>query len=511
MVSPFVVTTPIYYVNASPHMGSAYTTMVADAVARYHRLRGEPVLMITGTDEHGQKIERTAAERGIPPQQHCDEIAAEFVALWQHLGIEYDRFIRTTDPRHLQVVNDFFQRVWEQGDIYLAQQQGWYCVGCETFYDESELGENHTCLIHLKPTEWRDEPNYFFRLSRYQEKLEALYREQPDFILPPSRRNEVINFVAQGLRDFSISRLNVSWGIPVPRDPEQTIYVWFDALINYLSALLAPGDEPRLEVALQRGWPASLHLVGKDIVRFHAIYWPAMLMSAGLPLPKRIFGHGFLTKDGQKMGKSLGNTLDPWQLVNQYGRDAVRYYFLKEIELGKDGDFSEARFRDLLNADLANDLGNLLNRSLNMLKKYRDYSIPEVTIPPDHPLKVLAEQVIPMAEAAYEIPNFTQAAEAALTLVRSSNKYLDSEAPWTKFKQGEQQQVEMILYAVLESVRIAALILAPITPELSLTIWRQLGYGVLTFADLHWQDITWGSLAAGQVPQAPQPVFQRLG
>ncbi|MEN9220167.1 MAG: methionine--tRNA ligase [Thermostichales cyanobacterium GMQP_bins_62] len=313
------------------------------------------------------------------------------------------------------------------------------------------------------------------------------------------------------MRDFSISRLNVSWGIPVPRDPEQTIYVWFDALINYLSALLAPGDEPRLEVALQRGWPASLHLVGKDIVRFHAIYWPAMLMSAGLPLPKRIFGHGFLTKDGQKMGKSLGNTLDPWQLVNQYGRDAVRYYFLKEIELGKDGDFSEARFRDLLNADLANDLGNLLNRSLNMLKKYRDYSIPEVTIPPDHPLKVLAEQVIPMAEAAYEIPNFTQAAEAALTLVRSSNKYLDSEAPWTKFKQGEQQQVEMILYAVLESVRIAALILAPITPELSLTIWRQLGYGVLTFADLHWQDITWGSLAAGQVPQAPQPVFQRLG
>jgi methionyl-tRNA synthetase len=507
---PFIVTTPIYYVNASPHLGSAYTTMAADAVARYHRLRGEQVVMLTGTDEHGQKIERTASERGIPPQQHCDHIAAEFMDLWRHLGIAYDRFIRTSDPRHHHVVKDFFQRVWDQGDIYLSQQQGWYCVGCETFYDASELGENHTCLIHLKPTEWRDEPNYFFRLSRYQEKLEALYRDQPDFILPASRRNEVISFVSQGLRDFSISRLNVSWGIPVPVDPSQTIYVWFDALINYLSGLLQPEDEPRLELALQKGWPASLHLVGKDIVRFHAIYWPAMLMSAGLPLPKRIFGHGFLTKDGQKMGKSLGNTVDPWELVNQYGRDAVRYYFLKEIELGKDGDFSETRFRDVLNADLANDLGNLLNRTLTMLKKYRDYSIPAVDIPEDHPLKVLAAAMIPVAEAAYAIPNFTQAAEAALTLVQSSNKWLDQEAPWTKFKQGQQQEVEEILYAVLESVRIAALILAPITPELSVRIWQQLGFAVQDYADLHWHQTTWGSLPPGQVPQSPKPVFQRL-
>jgi len=511
MASPtFIVTTPIYYVNASPHLGSAYTTMAADAVARYHRLRGEEVVLMTGTDEHGQKIERTASERGIPPQQHCDQIAAEFANLWKHLGIHYDRFIRTTDLRHHHVVKDFFQRVWEQGDIYLSQQQGWYCVGCETFYDESELGENHSCQIHLKPTEWRDEPNYFFRLSRYQQKLESLYHDQIDFIQPPSRRNEVISFVSQGLRDFSISRLNVAWGIPIPLDPSQTIYVWFDALINYLSGLLQPGEDPSLDLALQKGWPVSLHLVGKDIVRFHAIYWPAMLMSAGLPLPHRIFGHGFLTKDGQKMGKSLGNTLDPWQLVNQYGRDAVRYYFLKEIELGKDGDFSETRFRDVLNADLANDLGNLLNRTLTMLKKYRDYSIPAVTLPANHPLQALATEMIATAEAAYDIPNFTQAAEAALTLVRSSNKFLDTEAPWTQYKQGHLQQVEEILYAVLESVRIAALILAPIIPDLSLTIWQQLGFSVRNFGDLQWNPISWGSLPPGQVPQPPQPVFQRL-
>ncbi|GAB4214020.1 MAG: methionine--tRNA ligase [Synechococcales cyanobacterium] len=507
---PFIVTTPIYYVNASPHMGSAYTTMVADAVARYHRLRGEQVLMVTGTDEHGQKIQRTAEERGIPPQQHCDEIAGQFADLWQHLGIHYDRFIRTTDAHHLVVVKDFFQRVQQQGDIYLDQQQGWYCVGCETFYDESELGENHTCRIHLKPTEWRDEPNYFFRLSRYQTKLEQFYADHPDFILPLTRRNEVLNFVSQGLRDFSISRVNVSWGIPVPVDPQHTIYVWFDALINYLSALIPPGDPPSLDRALQSGWPASLHLVGKDIVRFHAIYWPAMLMSAGLPLPDRVFGHGFLTKDGQKMGKSLGNTLDPWHLVNQYGTDAVRYYFLKEVELGKDGDFNETRFKDILNADLANDLGNLLNRTLTMLKKYRDYSIPAVTLPQDHPLRVGAEQLIPAAEAAYAVPNFTQAAEAALTLVRLSNKFLDSEAPWTKFKQGDLAAVESILYAVLESVRIAALVLSPLIPSLSLTILNQLGYTAHSEADLRWQDTTWGSLPAGQIPQPPRPIFQRL-
>lgn len=511
--STFVITTPIYYVNAAPHIGSAYTTLVADAIARYHRLRGKDVLMVTGTDEHGQKIQRTAEERGIPPQQHCDEIAAQFAQLWQLLDIRYDRFIRTTNPRHKAIVREFFQRVWDQGDIFVGRQQGWYCVACEEFKDEAELLEGGFCPLHpTKKVEWKDEENYFFRLSRYQEKLEALYAEQPEFIQPESRRNEVINFVKQGLRDFSISRPSVSWGIPFPADPGQTLYVWFDALINYISAALDPDDEPTLANALRRYWPADVHLVGKDIVRFHAIYWPAMLMSAGLPLPKQVFGHGFLTKDGLKMSKSLGNTVDPFELVQQYGADAVRYYFLTEIELGKDGDFSEGRFIDVLNADLANDLGNLLNRTLNMLRKYQsDYRVPAVGIPADHPLKTLAERLAPAVADAYERLDPSSAARKALSLAQASNKYLDEQAPWTLHKQGQNERVAQILYAVLESVRWVAVLLSPLIPALSLKILQQLGFSLADTLQLRWDpDATWGQLPPGQEPQPPTPVFQKI-
>ncbi|MDX2272349.1 MAG: methionine--tRNA ligase [Cyanobacteriota bacterium] len=510
MPSRFALTTPIYYVNASPHMGSAYTTMVADAIARYHRLRGEEVWLVTGTDEHGQKIQRTAEERGLDPQAHCDQIAAEFAALWGQLDIYPDRLIRTTDPRHQAIVKEFFQRVWQRGDIYQGQQKGWYCVGCETFYDENELGPQHTCTIHLKPTEWRDEPNYFFRLSRYQEKLERLYAERSQFIQPESRRNEVLNFVKQGLRDFSISRAQVSWGIPVPTDPSQTIYVWFDALLAYITALLADGEAPTLDNALKKWWPINLHLIGKDIVRFHAIYWPAMQMSAGIPISQQIFGHGFLTKDGQKMGKSLGNTLDPLDLVNRFGADAVRYYFLKEIELGRDGDFSETRFKDVINADLANDLGNLLNRTLNMLKKYRDYSIPATSIAVEHPLRALAESLVPQVAESYQQLQFSQACNQILSLVQASNKFLDVQAPWTRHKQGEQAIVEEILVAVLESVRLAAVMLSPLIPQISLKILQQLGFGYQDPRHLHWDLTSWGQLPAQQIPQPPEPVFLRL-
>lgn len=303
-------------------------------------------------------------------------------------------------------------------------------MSCEEFKDETDLTEDGFCQIHTnKKAEWKDEENYFFRLSHYQEKLEQLYAEQPLFIQPDTRRNEVLNFVKQGLRDFSISRPQVAWGIPFPTDPSQTIYVWFDALINYLSAALEPDQDPTLENALQKWWPATVHLVGKDIVRFHAIYWPAMLMSAGLPLPKQVLGHGFLTQNGQKMGKSLGNTLDPFTLVEQYGSDAVRYYFLKEIELGRDGDFGEERFKNVVNADLANDLGNLLNRTLTMLHKYGDYRIPEVQIPPDHTLRSLAGGLTPAITAAYDKIAFSSAATQALSLVQTSNKFLDEQAP----------------------------------------------------------------------------------
>ncbi len=517
----FALTTPLYYVNDLPHIGSAYTTMAADVVARFQRLLGHSVLLITGTDEHGQKIQRTAQSKGLEPQTFCDEMAIGFVSLWQLLNIQYDRFIRTTDYRHEAIVKEFFQRVWESGDIYLGQQQGWYCVSCEEFKEERELLEGHRCPIHPnKEVEWRDEQNYFFRLSQYQTPLQALYKSKPDFIQPQSRRNEVLNFVNQGLQDFSISRVNLEWGFPIPVDPKHTIYVWFDALLGYVTALLEPEAEPTLENALAKWWPIDLHLIGKDILRFHAVYWPAMLMSAGLPLPDRVFGHGFLTKDGQKMGKSMGNTLDPVALIKCYGADAVRYYFLKEIEFGKDGDFNESRFINVLNADLANDLGNLLNRTLGMVKRYCAGNVPQITneaIPSEQPLKSIGLRLGEQVKNAYEALAFNQACEAVLMLVQASNKFIDDQAPWSLYKKGQQQAVEQVLYAVLESVRLAAYLLSPVIPNISSDIYQQLGFGIDFNAQIQTSIIapfaihgTWGVLSSQQKLGEPRPIFKRI-
>lgn len=515
----FAITTPLYYANDIPHIGSAYPTVAADAMARFQRLRRRPVMFVTGTDEHGQKIERTAKSLNRTPQEHCDVIVPSFQSLWQQLDIRYDRFIRTTDERHAAIVQEFFQRVWERGDIYLGQQKGWYCVSCEEFKEERDLLEDHYCPIHTnRQAEWRDEQNYFFRLSSYQGQLETLYQKQPDFIQPESRRNEVLNFVAQGLRDFSISRVNVDWGFPVPVDPKHTLYVWFDALLGYITALLDPDSQPTLENALAKWWPVNLHLIGKDILRFHAVYWPAMLMSAGLPLPGQVFGHGFLTKDGQKMGKSMGNTIDPVTLVNRYGSDAFRYYFLKEIEFGRDGIFNEPRFVDILNADLANGLGNLLNRTLKMAHKACKGQVPSVDgVPDTHPLKAIGVTLSDRVVQAYDQLAFSEACEAILSLIRAGNKYIDEQAPWTLHKQGQQQAVEQVLYTVLESVRLAAYLLSPITPNLSSAVYQQLGFSV-DFSDQTLIDVAipfeqhgqWGILASGQDLSDPKPVFQRL-
>lgn len=518
---PFALTTPLYYVNAAPHIGSAYTTLVADAIARFERQRGREVLLITGTDEHGQKIQRSAEQQGVDPQVHCDAIAAQFDTLWQALNIQYDRFIRTTDERHRAIVNEFFERVWQQGDIYLSQQQGWYCVACEEFKEERELLENRHCAIHTnQPVEWRDEANYFFRLSKYQDVLMQLYRDRPDFIQPPSRRNEVLSFVEQGLQDFSISRINLDWGFPLPPDPEHTLYVWFDALLGYVTALLDPAAEPTLANALAHWWPAQLHLIGKDILRFHAVYWPAMLMSAGLEIPRQVFGHGFLTKDGRKMGKSLGNTIEPLALIEQYGSDAVRYYFLKEIELGQDGDFNETRFVNILNADLANDLGNLLNRTLGMVKKYCQSQVPNLStqnFAVEHPLASLGRDLSDRIIPAYERYKFPAVCEEIFNLIRACNKYIDDQAPWRLYKQGQQSEVEAILYAVLESVRLAAYLLAPIVPGLSSKIYAQLGFDLdfdnfatLNNAQLFARHRQWGLLSSAQTLTPPQPIFAKL-
>ncbi len=517
----FALTTPLYYVNDLPHVGSAYTTMAADAIARFYRLYGKSVLFITGTDEHGQKIQRMAESRGRSPQEHCDEITAGFQTLWQKLNIQYDRFSRTTSPRHAAIVKEFFGRVWEAGDIYLSQQKGWYCVSCEEFKEERDLLEGHRCKLHSnKEVEWRDEENYFFRLSKYQSQLETLYREQPDFIQPDSRRNEVLSFVSQGLQDFSISRVNLDWGFPVPVNPKHTLYVWFDALLGYVTALLDPDSEPTLANALAKWWPIDLHLIGKDILRFHAVYWPAMWMSAGLPLPGRVFGHGFLTKDGLKMGKTLGNTLDPVELVNRYSVDAIRYYFLKEIEFGQDGDFNETRFINILNADLADNLGNLLNRTLKMADKYCGSQVPDCCgedISSDRPLKQIGISLGDRAATAYQSLAFSQACEIIFTLIRASNKFIDDQAPWALYKQGQQQAVEQVLYEVLESVRLAAYLLSPIIPDICSDIYNQLGFDI-NFNNSNLINVsapfnihaTWGILPKYQILGKAKPVFLRL-
>jgi len=532
----FTVTTPLYYVNDIPHIGHAYTTMAADTIARWHRLKQHDVLLITGTDEHGQKIERTAVAAGVEPQVHCDRIVKRFDALWSKLDIQYDRFSRTTAPNHQLIVNEFFRRVWDRGDIYKGTQQGWYCVSCEEFKEERDLLADKYCPLHpSKQVEWRDESNYFFRLSKYQQPLEALYAEHPNFILPTSRRNEVLKFVAQGLQDFSISRVNVNWGIPLPTDPQQTIYVWFDALLGYMTALLDPDVEPTLDNALQR-WPINLHLIGKDILRFHAVYWPAMLMSAGLPLPERVFAHGYFTKDGKKISKSEGNAIDPIALVDRYGAEPLRYYFLKEIEFGQDGDFNESRFIEIVNADLANSLGNLINRTLNMSKKYCQGRVPNCNaedISPDNPLKILGQKLGYEVDIAYNRLAFRDVCEAILTLVRSSNKYIDDLAPWTLFKQDKHSELAQVLYAVLESARLSAYLLSPIVPKISTDIYHQLGFdldfdnvtGNHISTDLdkskllvdgasaveNWEHhLEWGVLTANHLLGEPRPIFTKL-
>ncbi|KAJ8475954.1 hypothetical protein OPV22_019681 [Ensete ventricosum] len=510
----FVLTTPLYYVNAPPHMGSAYTTIAADAIARFQRLLGKRVVFVTGTDEHGEKIAAAAEASGRRPREHCDTISQSYRILWRELDIAYDKFIRTTDLKHEAIVKEFYSRVLNNGDIYRADYEGLYCVNCEEYKDEKELLENNCCPMHLKPCVLRKEDNYFFALSKYQKTLEDYLTSNPDFVKPSFRLNEVQGWIKNGLRDFSISRSSVEWGIPVPNDDKQTIYVWFDALLGYVSALLEEGEQINLEQAVSSGWPASLHLIGKDILRFHAVYWPAMLLSAGLSVPNMVFGHGFLTKDGMKMGKSLGNTLEPKDLVQRFGADAVRYFFLREVEFGNDGDYSEDRFINIVNAHLANTIGNLLNRTLGLLKKNCQSMLAfDSTIAAEGNLfKDSVDQSVEKAKYHYENLSLSSACESILDIANSGNIYMDERAPWSLFKQGgaSSEMAAKDLVIILEVMRIIATALSPITPSLCSRIYSQLGFSKEQYEAVTWEDTKWGGLKAGQIMAEPKPVFARI-
>jgi len=519
----YTLTTPLYYVNDKPHLGSAYTTLACDALARFQRLKGERVVFITGCDEHGQKIQRTAEAAGLSPQAHCDGVSAQYRELWERWQISHNRLIRTTDPRHELIVEQFFARVEANGDIVEGRQQGWYCVACEEFKDDPHEAQDPECPTHRRPLEWRDELNLFFRLSRYQQQIEALIA-QPGFIQPASRRNEVENFVKQGLRDFSISRVNLPWGIPVPGHEGHTFYVWFDALLGYITALLEEDDAPNLDTALSRGWPAAVHVIGKDILRFHAVYWPAMLLSAGLELPAKVFGHGFLTREGQKMGKSLGNVLDPAVLLERCGRDAVRWYLLRDIPFGDDGDFQQQRFLDLVNNDLANTIGNLLNRTTSMARRWFADAVPPAgaAAAASHPLAVCAVECAMKVNDGLEGLDFRSAAEACLQLAVAANGFLNEQAPWQRIKlEGQRDAVAADLYAVLEASRWLAILLAPLVPELSNRMLQQLGQPPLNSdhsngsaqapGDTPWLAAQqWALLLPGLALPEPEPVMRRL-
>jgi methionyl-tRNA synthetase len=459
-MTAYYLTTPIYYANDVPHIGHAYTTIAADAVARYHRLHGRDVFLLTGTDEHGVNIERIAAARGLTPQQHVDALAASFRDLWAQLDISYDRFVRTTEPAHERAALELWRRLEASGDLYRGVYEGAYCSRCEAYYQRDELQLGTDCPVHRLPCEQVREENWFFRLSRYQDTLERLVRET-DFVQPESRRKEVLGVLAQGLRDFSVSRRQVRWGIPVPDAPDEVLYVWVDALANYLTGIGFP-DDPS---TFGRYWPADVHIVGKEIIRFHCLYWPALLLSAGLPLPRRVFAHGWLTKDGHKISKTTGNVIDPAALTLDFGADAVRYYFLRAIPFGQDGDIQYAGFVARYNADLANDFGNLVQRATRLASRAPAANQAEPLSSAEHELREHARLLSVRVAAAFEALALHEAVAAIGAFVGHANRYVEITAPWNLARAGASGRLDLVLDHVVEAARLAAWYYAPIIPR----------------------------------------------
>jgi methionyl-tRNA synthetase len=501
----FYVTTPIYYVNAAPHLGHAYTTIAADVLARHMRQRGEDVFFLTGTDEHGEPVALAADREGITPKELGDRNVEHFKALLPRVDATNDFFIRTSDPRHEQRVREILQRVHDNGHVYKGTYEGWYCPRCADFKSDQEAGEDHTCPIHKIPLDREKEDNWFFRLSSFQQDLERLTAEDSDFVLPRQFRNEARAFVAQGLKDVSLTRARLKWGITVPWDEDQVFYVWFDALLNYVTALAFARDGQDLT---SRFWPATFHLVGKDILKFHTIYWPALLLAANLPVPDHVFVHGFLLmRDAEgaehKMSKSLGNVLDPFEVIEQFGPDALRYYLFREVSFGQDGSVSTITFGERYETELANELGNLASRTLSMLARYRDGRTPDTDTDPalDQDFDGLADEVGQLLDRA----EITQALDRIWQRVRRLNRYVEERAPWQLAKEGRDGELDTTLRSLAEGLRVVTVLLSPYIPDTAGKLLRALGDEDRSLARAVYGNGTRGSATQTLPPLFPKP------
>src|SRR5579864_5690316 len=513
MSKKFYLTTPIYYVNARPHIGHAYTTIACDTIARRQRMLGADTFFLTGTDEHGQKIERAAEAAGKTPQEFTDEVSAQFRSLWNRMGITYDDFIRTTEDRHKKRVQELFRRIRDNGHIYKGTYTGQYCVFDELYVDA--VGPGAPCPECGRPTETVKEENYFFKLSAFADKLMKLYTEQPEFIRPETRRNEVMSFVRGGLRDLSISRSTFSWGIPVPDDSKHAIYVWLDALANYITAIGYGSSHQGAQEAFQKYWPADLHMIGKEIVRFHCVYWPAFLMAAGLPLPKGIMAHGWLLFEENKMSKSRGNIVRTETILEVLGADALRYFLLREVVFGSDGSFSFDALVQRYNSDLANGLGNLASRTLTMITRYFKGEVPYPSHkaahrPADDAIAEIARDVIADYGELFDRYQFSKALEVAWSLVAAVDKYIVENEPWSlgeKQDDDSRDRLATVIYTAAEALRIVTALAHPVIPDASARIWTQMGLGDIHKFDLN--TLKWGQLQLGTKLGAIQPVFPR--